>query len=52
MYDAIFLATVVAFFALCVAYIRACDWIIGPDTEFELEHGRDDAPDAVVDRAA
>ena len=30
MYDVIFLATIVAFFALCVAYIRACDRIIGP----------------------
>ena len=40
MYDAIFLATIVAFFALCVAYIRACDRIIGPDSEFELERRR------------
>ena len=37
MYDVIFLATIVAFFALCVAYIRACDRIIGPDAEFELD---------------
>ena len=37
MYDAIFLATIVGFFALCVAYIKACDWIIGPDAEFELD---------------
>jgi hypothetical protein len=37
VYDAIFLATIVAFFALCVAYIRACDRIIGPDIEFELD---------------
>ena len=37
MYDAIFLATIVGFFALCGAYIKACDWIIGPDAEFELE---------------
>lgn len=36
MYDVIFLATIVAFFALCVAYIHACDRIIGPDAEFEL----------------
>jgi hypothetical protein len=34
--DVIFLATIVAFFALCAVYIRACDRIIGPDTEFEL----------------
>jgi hypothetical protein len=53
--DVIFLATIVAFFALCVAYIRACDWIIGPDTEFELEvdggGGSGDPVDA-LDRAA
>ena len=45
MYDAIFLATIVAFFALCVAYVRGIDRIIGPDSEFELE--LDD-----IDRAA
>ena len=42
-------ATIVAFFALCVAYIRACDWIIGPDAEFELEEPAGDAGDAPVD---
>jgi hypothetical protein len=60
MYDAIFLATIVAFFALCVAYIKACDWIIGPDAEFELdlvaESGDDGAPTPVgiepIERAA
>jgi len=35
--DAIFLLLIVGFFALCVAYIRACDRIIGPDSEFESE---------------
>ena len=56
MYDVIFLATIVAFFALCVAYIRACDRIIGPDAEFELVvDGDDDDADAGpgrVERAA
>jgi hypothetical protein len=37
MYDAIFVATIIGFFGLCVAYIAACDRIIGPDSEFELE---------------
>lgn len=31
MTDLLFLAIVVAFFALCVAYVRLCDRIIGPD---------------------
>ena len=45
MYDAIFLLTIFGFFALCVAYIRGCDRIIGPEDEAEsdldadLEHG-------------
>ena len=56
MYDVIFLATIVAFFALCVAYIRACDRIIGPDSEFELELDDDvagvDEPGDAAERAA
>ena len=31
MRDVIVLAVTVAFFALCVAYVRWCDRIIGPD---------------------
>ncbi len=31
MADAIFVAAICAFFALCVVYIRWCDRIIGPD---------------------
>jgi hypothetical protein len=23
----------VGFFALCLGYVRACDWIVGPDSE-------------------
>ena len=37
MYDVIFVATIIGFFLLCVAYIKGCDRIIGPDAEFELE---------------
>jgi hypothetical protein len=55
LYDVIFLATIVAFFALCVVYIRACDRIIGPDAEFELDDTEVvDAgdPDELGERAA
>ena len=49
MSDVIFLLTIVAFFALCVAYIRACDRIIGPDVELELV---DEDEAATVEEAA
>jgi hypothetical protein len=29
--DLLFIAITVAFFALCVGYVRLCDRIIGPD---------------------
>jgi hypothetical protein len=31
--DVLFLVILVAFFALAVAFVRACDRIVGPDTE-------------------
>ena len=31
MADVLFIVIVVAFFALCVGYVRVCDRIIGPD---------------------
>ena len=31
MTDLLFVAIVVGFFAVCVAYVRLCDRIIGPD---------------------
>ncbi len=40
MADLIFVSVLVGFFALCVAYLRWCDLIIGPD---ELVAERDDA---------
>ncbi len=51
MRDVIVLAIVAAFFALCVAYVRWCDRIIGPDPD-DLRD--DDAPIAErsVDDAA
>jgi len=30
--DLVFIVIVVAFFALCVGYVRLCDRIIGPDS--------------------
>ena len=33
MSDVIVLALILAFFALCVAYVTLCDRIIGPDPE-------------------
>jgi hypothetical protein len=35
MGDLIFVAVMMAFFALSVAYVRACERIIGPDTGAE-----------------
>ncbi|MET0145913.1 MAG: hypothetical protein ABW122_00610 [Ilumatobacteraceae bacterium] len=31
MRDVVMLAVITAFFALCLAYVRWCDHIIGPD---------------------
>ena len=42
MYDAIFLLTIIGFFGLCVAYIKGCDRIIGPDAELDLVDDVDD----------
>jgi hypothetical protein len=33
MRDVIVLAVIAVFFALCVAYVRWCDHIIGPDPD-------------------
>jgi hypothetical protein len=33
--DVLFLAILVAFFALCVVFVHACERIIGPDLEAE-----------------
>ena len=45
MADIVFVAIVVAFFALCVGYVRVCDRIIGPDpsTERRVDSPTDDA---------
>lgn len=53
MADFVFLATIVAFFLLCVGYVSLCSRIIGPDEVVALE-GDDDEPvgDAVLERAS
>jgi hypothetical protein len=43
MADLIFIALLIAFFALCVVYVQWCDRIIGPD-EFTAEGGDEPAP--------
>jgi hypothetical protein len=35
MADVIFIAVIVAFFALTVAYVKGCERIVGPDTGLE-----------------
>ncbi len=42
MADIAFLATIVAFFILCVGYINLCGRIIGPDDVAEVETGFDE----------
>ena len=33
MADLFVVLSLLGFFALCFAYVRVCDWIIGPDSE-------------------
>jgi len=50
--DIIFLATIVAFFFLCVGYVSLCDQIIGPD-EVALDAEEDEASsEAALERSA
>ena len=37
MYDIISVAFVLGFFGLCLAYIYACDRILGPDEEITVD---------------
>ena len=53
MADVIFVAVICAFFALCVAYVRWCDRIIGPDMTSPTVAGEPDHDaDLDSDRAA
>ena len=44
MRDLVVLTIVAIFFALCAAYVRWCDRIIGPDPELPDEVAPTDAP--------
>lgn len=46
MRDVVLVATVVAFFALAVLYVRWCDHIVGPDDDGEAGEAGDDADPA------
>lgn len=41
MGDVVFVAVIVAFFALTVAYVRACERLVGRDTAAEAVLGAD-----------
>jgi hypothetical protein len=45
--DLLFVVITVAFFAICVAYVRVCDRIIGPDPAPPAAERRDDEREAV-----
>jgi hypothetical protein len=51
MADLIFVSIIVAFFALCVAYLKWCDRIIGPD-EFGAERDDADSPSVATHDAS
>lgn len=57
MADLLFVVIVVAFFAITVAYVKACDHIIGPDPDLSSAPDTPagaaaDAPDATGDTPA
>jgi hypothetical protein len=45
--DLLFAVSTLAFFAICVAYVRVCDRIIGPDPAPPTTEARDDGREAV-----
>jgi hypothetical protein len=48
MADLVFVSIIVAFFVLCIVYLRWCDRIIGPD-EFGAERDDADSPYVATD---
>ncbi|HEV7525730.1 MAG TPA: hypothetical protein VGP92_12245 [Acidimicrobiia bacterium] len=49
MQDVIFIAILVAFFALAVLFVKACELIIGPDVEAQrAESGQQPTTDEVA----
>ena len=51
MRDVIVLAVIAVFFALCVAYVRWCDHIIGPDPDDLRDGDGDDLGVAAAGRS-
>jgi hypothetical protein len=45
--DVLFVAITIAFFVLCVAYVRVCDRIIGPDPAPTRTQAEEDEREAV-----
>ena len=45
MADLLFVAVIIAFFAVCLLFVKACDRIIGPDDGQPLD---EDVPDLEV----
>ena len=52
MRDVIVVAIIAVFFALCVAYVRWCDHIIGPDPDDLRDDDDERTVEDVVDVAA
>jgi hypothetical protein len=52
MRDVVVLALIVAFFALCAAYVWWCDRIIGPDVDSVVDAGTAEATVAEADEEA
>ena len=50
LYDIISVAFIVGFFAVCVAYVSACEWILGPD-ESEAAEAPQGEPSEPTDEA-
>jgi hypothetical protein len=44
MVETILVLTILAFFGLCVLYVRACDVIIGPDEDSVTENSVTERP--------
>jgi hypothetical protein len=46
MADVFVVVTILVFFGLCVAFVRGCDRIIGPDDESDLAIGEPEPTEA------
>jgi hypothetical protein len=52
MRDVVVLALIVAFFALCAAYVQWCDRIIGPDSDGVVDTGSAESTVDITDDGA